>query len=328
MESPISRRTFVKKTALALAGAAFTLGYVGAKGQAQPPKPVGGSGTASQNILLKGKLANMEVSRLLLGGNLLTHYTHSRDLRYVYDLTAHYNTPEKILETLALAEEHGINAVIIHTVDAALKILQEHRRRGGKMQWIICPTTPIEPDLVKYTEHVKKLVDDGADSIYIWGVHADKMTSPEGIDLLGKAVDMIKAKGVPCGIGGHALRVVQECEKNKVRGDFYIKTLHHHNYKTAPKPHEARDDYTEFPGYWCGLPKETVEFMKTVEKPWIAFKVMAAGVIPPEDAFRYAFTSGADFIVAGMFDFEIAKDVGIAKKTFAEAKDRPRPWRA
>ena len=68
--------------------------------------------------------------------------------------------------------------------------------------------------------------------------------------------------------------------------------------------------------------------MKTVEKPWIAFKVMAAGAIPPEDAFRYAFTSGADFIVAGMFDFEIAPDVDLAKKTFAEAKDRSRPWRA
>ncbi len=324
MESPITRRSFVKRSALASAGAAFALGHVGAEGQT----PTAKKEPAPGNVLLEGKLGNMVVSRLLLGGNLLTHYTHSRDLRYVYDLTEHYNTPEKILETLALAEEHGVNTVIIHTVEAALKVLQEHRRRGGKMQWIICPTTPIEPDLVKYGEHVKRLVDDGVDSIYIWGVHTDKMTSPEGIDLLGKTVDMVKTHGVPCGIGGHALRVVQECEKNKVRGDFYIKTLHHHKYRTAPKPGEARDDFNEFPGYWCGLPNETVEFMKTVEKPWIAFKVMAAGVIPPEDAFRYAFTSGADFIVAGMFDFEIAKDVGIAKKMFAEAKNRPRSWQA
>ncbi len=316
MESPISRRTFVKGSALASAGAAFALETVAADEQ----KP--------QNILLKGKLGDMEVSRLMLGGNLLTHYTHSRDLRYVYNLTAHYNTPEKILETLALAEEHGVNTLVIHTVDAALRVLQEHRRRGGKMQWIICPTTPIEPGLVKYGEHVMRMVDDGVDSIYIWGVHADRMTSPQGIDLLGKAVDLVKANGVSCGVGAHRLEVMRQCEANKVRGDYYIKTLHHHNYRTGPKPGEAADDHREFPGYWCGLPDETVELMKTVEKPWIAFKVMAAGAIPPEDAFRYAFTSGADFILAGMFDFEIAQDVRITQKTFAEAKDRARPWRA
>ena len=316
MESPISRRTFVQGSALASAGAAFAL------------KTAAGDEQAPQNILLKGKVGDMEVSRLLLGGNLLTHYTHSRDLRYVYNLTAHYNTPEKILETLALAEEHGVNTLVIHTVDSALRVLQEHRRRGGKMQWIICPTTPIEPGLVKYGEHVMKMVDDGVDSIYIWGVHADRMTSPQGIDLLGKAVDLVKANGVSCGIGAHRLEVIRQCEANKVRGDYYIKTLHHHNYRTGPKPGEAADDHREFPGYWCGLPDETVELMKTVEKPWIAFKVMAAGAIPPEDAFRYAFQSGADFILAGMFDFEIAQDVRITEKTFAEAKQRPRPWRA
>jgi len=316
MESPISRRTFVQGSALASAGAAFAL------------KTAAGDEQAPQNILLKGKVGDMEVSRLLLGGNLLTHYTHSRDLRYVYNLTAHYNTPEKILETLALAEEHGVNTLVIHTVDSALRVLQEHRRRGGKMQWIICPTTPIQPGLVRYGEHVMKMVDDGVDAIYIWGVHADRMTSPQGIDLLGKAVDLVKANGVSCGIGAHRLEVIRQCEANKVRGDYYIKTLHHHNYRTGPKPGEAADDHREFPGYWCGLPDETVELMKTVEKPWIAFKVMAAGAIPPEDAFRYAFQSGADFILAGMFDFEIAQDVRITQKTFAEAKDRPRPWRA
>ena len=323
MAAHISRRTFFKGSAAVSAGAALALGRAAPGGPAPAP-----DAPAPKSPVLMGKVGGLEVSRLLLGGNLLTHFTHSRDLQYVYNLTAHYNTPEKILETLATAEEHGVNTLVIHTVDSALRVLQEHRRRGGKMQWIICSTTPIEPGLVKYGEHVMKMVDEGVDSIYIWGVHGDQMTSPEGIDLLGKTVDMVKANGVSCGVGAHALRVVQECEKNKVRCDYYIKTLHHHNYRTGPKPGEARDDHAEFPGYWCGLPAETVAFMQTVEKPWIAFKVMAAGAIPPEDAFRYAFASGADFVLAGMFDFEIAADVRIAQKTFAEARERPRPWRA
>ena len=40
----------------------------------------------------RGKIGDLEISRLLLGGNLLTHYTHSRDLTYVYSLAKHYNT--------------------------------------------------------------------------------------------------------------------------------------------------------------------------------------------------------------------------------------------
>jgi len=106
-----------------------------------------------------------------------------------------------------------------------------------------------------------------------------------------------------------------------------LKTLHHHDYKTAPRPGEAQDDYKEFPGYWCGMPRETIEFMSAVAKPWIAFKVMAAGAIPPKNAFAYAFENGADFIVAGMFDFEIREDVGIVRDLLAAKPKRTRPWR-
>ena len=60
---------------------------------------------------------------------------------------------------------------------------------------------------------------------------------------------------------------------------------------------------------WCNNPEETVAFMEKVEKPWIAFKVMAAGAIPPRMAFPYAYRNGADFIIAGMFDFQVETDV-------------------
>jgi len=56
--------------------------------------------------------------------------------------------------------------------------------------------------------------------------------------------------------------------------------------------------------------------------------VMAAGAIPPERAFRFAFQGGADFICAGMFDFQVAADVAIAKKILAGTLDRQRPWPA
>lgn len=208
-------------------------------------------------------------------------------------------------------------------------MLRRYRKeRGGKIQWIICPTAPVEADLAQYRQQVEELIKDGCEAIYLWGVHSDALVVQEKFDLIAKVVELPKEFGVPSGVGAHLLDVVKVCEKRGIKADFYIKTFHHHNYPTGPKPEQLQRPYSEFPGYWCREPQETAEVMKTVQKPWIAFKVMAAGAIPPEDAFRYAFENGADHVLAGMFDFEIADDVQIARKILGALPKRTRPWQA
>jgi hypothetical protein len=66
--------------------------------------------------------------------------------------------------------------------------------------------------------------------------------------------------------------------------------------------------------------------MKTVKKPWIAFKVLAAGAIYPLQAFPYAFTNGADFIAVGMFDFQVKENAILAAKVVRQTQNRARPW--
>jgi hypothetical protein len=318
MRTEVNRRAFVKASVLASAGAAVVAGLSDAAGAAEtPPGPAGA--LAPKDTLPTGKIGKLTISRMLLGGNLLTHYTHSRDLQYVYSLAKHYNTDEKILETLAVAEAHGINTLSVHTAGNIVKLLKRHRdQKGGKMQWIICPTEPIEPGLDRFGKQVQSLVDDGVDAIYIWGVQADGLVDGQ-IELMAKAVELVKSHGIACGVGGHRSEVVVECEKAKVPNDFYIKTFHHHRYPSAKLNHDSS---------WCADPDKLIEIMKGVQKPWIAFKTMAAGAIPPADAFSYVFQNGADFVLAGMFDYEVAEDVRICKSVLAGVKDRSRPWRA
>ena len=306
------RRSFITRTALASAGAALAMGSSAASGaQADTPQP--------KDALPMGKIGDMEVSRMILGGNLLEHYTHSRDLKYVYQLAKHYNTEEKVIETLKLAESLGVNTMSGSINPTSTDVLRKYREKhNGKIQWIICPYAPIEDGLAKFNDEVDKLMDWGCDAVYIWGVRGDQLVSSGRVDLIGKAVEAVKAHGVPCGVAGHKLEVVVECEKQKVPTDFYIKTFHHHDYPTAKLDYDSK---------WCDKPNELIELMQNVEKPWIAFKVMAAGAIPPESAFPFVFNGGADFVLAGMFDFEIAQDVKVAKDAVAKAQ-RKRPWRA
>ena len=66
--------------------------------------------------------------------------------------------------------------------------------------------------------------------------------------------------------------------------------------------------------------------MNSVNKPWFAFKVLAAGAIQPKDGFRYAFENGADHIVVGMFDFQVVENVNTVTEVLGSLGPRERKW--
>jgi hypothetical protein len=66
--------------------------------------------------------------------------------------------------------------------------------------------------------------------------------------------------------------------------------------------------------------------MSALPQPWIAYKVLAAGAIHPNEGFKHAFRNGADFICVGMYDFQIVEDVNIALGALGDAQERPRRW--
>src|SRR5690242_15403790 len=105
MNKNITRRGFVKCSLLASAASSLVLQE--ASGVAAETAPV----SSAADMLPAGKIAGQEFSRVMLGGNLISGWSHSRDLSYVSPLMRRYNTEAKIRETLEIAEANGITAI-------------------------------------------------------------------------------------------------------------------------------------------------------------------------------------------------------------------------
>jgi hypothetical protein len=69
--------------------------------------------------------------------------------------------------------------------------------------------------------------------------------------------------------------------------------------------------------------------MESLNKPWIAFKVLAAGAFHPKQGFKYVFENGADFACVGMFDFQVVEDANILTEILDDPQfKRTRNWMA
>jgi len=318
MPEKTTRRSFVKGSLAASAGVTLgmsleervLLAQAAKAGETKgPARPAGAKST-----LPVGKIGDRKMSRLILGGNLIGGWAHARDLLYVSALLKHYFTEEKILETLAIAEAHGINTVNTHP--DATKVIQRYRREcKGKMLWMV----QAFPNPANELASILESINAGADAVYIQGGIGDQLVREGKGKVIGKALELIQSRALPAGVAGHDLDVIVACRKAKLEPDFYVKTLHCHDYWSGPD-RKGRDNS------WCPQPEKTIETMRAIRKPWVAYKVMAAGAIHPRKAFRHAFENGADFVLAGMFDWQIAEDVKIASAILARLK-RPRPWR-
>lgn len=322
-----SRRNFLKKSAAIAVAAPMISSLEEYALAAQETKPAALPAPSSKATLPNGKIGKVQISRLICGGNLISGYAHSRDLIYVSPLLKHYFTDEKIMDTWALCEAHGVNTMIAYPGDPhAVDVYRKYRARGGRIQYL-AQINPTKEDLKTC---VKEAVDAGAVGAFLVGNLGDQWTREGAVGRIGELLTIIKDHGLISGVAGHELRTPKMVEDSGANPDFYMKTLHSTKYWSNRKPDQMKEviDNYGIDNYWCMDPDATIRYMQELRRPWLAYKVLAAGAIHPRMGFKHAFENGADFCVVGMFDFQIAEDVAVANQVLKTTENRERAWMA
>jgi hypothetical protein len=258
----------------------------------------------------KGTIKGLDISRIIMGGNLIGGWAHARDLLYASDLVKAYHTRDKIIATFKMGEACGINAFLGH--HSFIVIMTDYWEKADGTIRYIADCSSLDGAL--------DCLDKGATAAYIQGETGDRLVREGKFDEIAAFIDRLRKEKAVVGLGGHRLETIKAMVEKGFEPDFWMKTIHHDRYwsRMADKP--ERDNV------FCREPVETPEFMATLKQPWIGFKVLAAGAIKPQDGFRFAFESGADFICVGMYDFQIVDDVNICMDFLQRSVNRKRPW--
>lgn len=286
-----------------------------------------------KGVLPKGKLGRHEISRLIIGSNPINGFAHSRDLTYVGSLFKAYNTEKKVFETLAMAEQAGINC--IGSGFASLALIAKYRKETGS-KILVIGQVGLNRNTTNIFEQFDQATDLGVDIIQLHGEWCDRLVVENRFEDIAKLIDYIRKKGMVAGMGAHMVDSQKVCAEKGIIPDYYMVTMHHDKYWSA-HPVENRVAYesigTKQPDHnkwhdncFCTFPDRTIDFVSRTTLPVMAFKTMAAGAIPPRDGIRWAFENGADFVNAGMLDFQLINDINITIDILKNLPNRKRKW--
>jgi hypothetical protein len=224
------------------------------------------------------EIGKLSVNRFIIGGNPFSGFIHQEPEK---DLEAKkYYTVAKIKETLCDAEKWGVNTFIGRTDNHIIRMLLEYWDEGGTIQWIAQTATGLE----SIERGVNNAIKGDAKACFIHGGQIDNLFAKNKMEEAISAIKKIKDAGMPAGIAGHNPEVFKWAEKNNLDVDFYMVSY----YFPSDRKKKAGYSTGQNDLYISEDRDLKVQIIKTLSKPAIHYKIMAAGRNNPEEAFRFA----------------------------------------
>jgi hypothetical protein len=256
---PSTRRGFLQTSATLAAGSAAAA----SSGQAGAANPV--------QTLPTIRLGTHQVTRLIVGGNPI--YGHSHFNRVLSRYYTDWHTPERVVALLRRCEEVGINTWQNSYADRTLQDLDLYRKQGGRMNWLCLG----KGDWDQHPDRIDDAAKRKPIGIAPHGALAERLYRQKRLDVLQRLLERIRKQGVLVGLSAHNPELIQVAEDRKWDIDYYMCCLY---YLTRP-----RDELQQILGkdlplgeiYLPSDPPRMFRVIQSVQKPCLAYKVLAAG---------------------------------------------------
>ena len=230
-------------------------------------------------------IGSHRVSRLIIGGNPYSGISHhsSAKSKEMED----YYTADHIMADLREAERCGINTVLARADRHIMRVLNEYRNTGGKIQWIA--QTAKGSEYADLTAHIRLIARYQPVAIYHHGGTTDQLYDAGKLDTLHDALKLIRDLGCAPGLGTHEPHILKQCYYEGYDVDFYVCALYNHTRHREMYLDADRD--------------AAIAAIQAVHLPVISIKVLAAGRSKPLPAFRFALESikPSDAMAVGMY---------------------------
>ncbi len=246
----------------------------------------------------KVPIGGVEVSRVTIGGNQISGFSHQGDERS-REMRSWFTT-DRICDMLSAAEEAGINTLFARTDAHVISNLTEYWRRGGTIQWFAQVTGAVYEDgrpQDRWQVWLQKAADAGASALYLHGGIADYWYANGAIALLEEFGELARPRGRAVGYAGHTPAVHQWVRDN-TDADFQMCCHYNPSDRTA-SPHHISHGESWVPEH-RDLMAATIA---TIPGPVVHYKVFAGGNRPIREAFEFMgrVVRSGDVVLFGIF---------------------------
>jgi hypothetical protein len=221
-------------------------------------------------------LGGVEFSRLIMGGNPFSGFSHQnpqRDREMV-----RYYTVDRIKETLRKAEAAGINTLVGRSDNHIKRLLWEYWDEGGQIQWIAQTASELGDQL----RAVRDAARAGAKGVFIHGGIVDFWFAQGKTDMLAAALEQMRECEVVGGFAGHAMEA-NTWIRDHLEPDFQM-CCYYDPSPRADSPHHVGGHQERWDE---GRRQEMAAFIPTLSWPAIHYKVFAAGNRSIEEGWQF-----------------------------------------
>ncbi|MBN1640637.1 MAG: hypothetical protein JXA09_05320 [Anaerolineae bacterium] len=238
------------------------------------------------------ELGGVSVSRMVLGGNPFSGFSHQTPQRD--DEMRRYYTTARIKQTFREAEAAGINTFFGRADRHIVRLLMEYWDEGGKIQWFAQTC----PEFAPHARGIANAIHGGAAGSYIHGGQMDYWVAQGATDEARENIAMIKAAGLAAGVAGHTPRV-HEWAAEHLDIDFHMCSY----YNPTPRAQNAEHVAGSEERFRAEDRDAMVRTIAQLSKPVVHYKVFAAGRNDPASALAFVsqHLRSNDAVCVGMY---------------------------